>query len=83
MRMIRYQLNREDETDNIIWSIIRIHGHYTNNILVRLRALYVQDYFAYSAPPFSGRMGVGVPLVPTHAHKSAHKAIRTTPETET
>ena len=62
---MRYQFNLRDETDNIIRSIIRIHGHHTNNILVRLRALYGQDYLAYSAPPFSGRMGVGMPPV-TH-----------------
>ena len=47
---MRYQFNLRDETDNIIRSIIRIHGHHTNNILVRLRALYGQDYLAYSAP---------------------------------
>ena len=40
MRMMRNQFNRRDETDIIISSIIRIHGHHTNNILVRLRALY-------------------------------------------
>ena len=47
---MRYQFNRRDETDNIIRSIIRIHGHQNKNILVRLRTLCGQDYLAYSAP---------------------------------
>ena len=58
IRMSRYQFNRRDETDNIIRSIICIHGHHTNNILVRLRSLYGQDFLAYSAPPLSGRIAV-------------------------